>query len=580
MLKWTIRRKLLLFCMLLLLVPTIFLAYNSYRLAKEETDALIKDNLENGVNLMVQNVNQLSAMVSKNQLTLEQAQEEAKILMLGALQSDGTRPINDNIDLGENGYYYVISDKGDLIAHPSLEGQNVWDRKTTDGFYYIQDVIKHGLSGGGFSYYDWPLPNSTKEALKITYAAVVDDWNWIIAAGSYYQDYNQGQQRILYSTITTLVICTVIGALGVILFSNHIVRPIIKTANQARKVATGDLTSDSLVIKNKDEIGSLARDFNTMSDYLKSLVKELIQSSDKVSSASQTLQSSIDETTQASRHIADSTQQIVAGIEMQAASSEQSAKAMEEMATGIQRIAETSSQAYDTSARSKDEAVQGHQFVGQVIINMHSVQQTIGKIEEVMNTLNARSNEISGIVTVMTDIADQTSLLALNASIEAARAGEQGRGFAVVASEVRKLAEMSRASSEQINELVHQVQSDIATASHSTEVGINEFAQGMLTIEQSGAVFDRIVQAIEQVVGQIQEASAAAQQMSAGSEEINASLQELDRIANKNAESSELISAATEEQIATMEEIANSSNQLNRMATELKDMSHRFTIKE
>jgi methyl-accepting chemotaxis protein len=211
---------------------------------------------------------------------------------------------------------------------------------------------------------------------------------------------------------------------------------------------------------------------------------------------------------------------------------------------------------------------------------MSTVQQAVNNIANVMESLNIRSTEISNIVTVMTDIASQTSLLSLNASIEAARAGEQGRGFGVVAMEVKKLAEMSKQSSEQISDLVHKVQSDILSASSSTDKGIAEFNQSMQVIEQTGSAFGQIVESTQEVVGQIQEASAAAEEMAASSEEIYASLQELERIAGRSAENSEMISAATEEQIATMEEIASSSNQLNQMADELKDVSHRFQIKD
>ncbi|MCY9657840.1 methyl-accepting chemotaxis protein [Paenibacillus chondroitinus] len=577
---WTIRNKLMAFCLLLLLIPTLSLSITSYFNAKDETDRLIEKNLENSVKLMVQNIIQLNNLVKNGQLTKQQAEEDAKLIMLGSKQADGTRPINRNIDLGVNGYYFVLNDKGELQAHPSLEGQNIWDKQSSDGIYYIQDMIKQGQNGGGFTFYNWPLPGSSKEALKIAYALKVPEWNWIVAAGSYYQDYNEGQARMLHSTITVLVICLVLGAAGVILFSNHISKPIKKIAAEARKMATGDLTSDALRIKNRDEIGKLASDFTTMSTNLKSLVKQVMHSSDQVSIASQTLQSSIEETTQASRNIAESTQQIAAGIETQAMSTEQSSRAMEEMTQGILRIADTSSQAYETSIQSKTEAEYGFGLIEQSIAKMQSVQQAVNNISKVMETLNVRSQEISGIVTVISDISSQTSLLSLNASIEAARAGEQGRGFAVVASEVKKLAEMSKHSSEQIKELVFQVQADIASASSSTVQGIDEFQQGMLAIEQTGTAFAKIVETAQGVVGQIQEASAASEQMSASSQEITATLQELDRIARHSARSSGAITAATEEQIATIDEIAQSSSSLNHMATTLKEMAHRFHIKE
>ena len=574
----TIRKKLLLFCMLLLVVPNLIVGLMSYSTARTATDDLIRKNLGNSVKLMSQNIAGMNELVKDGQLSLEQAQEEIRTMMLGARQPDGTRPINTNYDLGKSGYFYAISDSGDLLAHPSLEGQNLWDKTTSDGFYYIQDVIKQGQNGGGFTFYNWPLPGSEKEAQKITYALKAPAWDWIVVAGSYYQDYNEGQTLILKSMIVTLLVCIAIGAVGVMLFANHIARPVRRIADETRKVSNGDLSSADLVIGNKDEIGSLADDFNRMKQQLKSLVEQVAASSGNVTDASRSLQVSIEETNEASRSIAESVQQIAAGMETQAYNLEQSSHAMGEMAEGIGRIADTSSGAYEASVRSEQEAKQGYEQIGQSIERMQSVQTTIGVIATVMNTLDQRSTEISNIVTVMTDIANQTSLLSLNASIEAARAGEHGKGFAVVASEVNKLAEMSRVSSDQIKQLVLQVQSDIEAASRSTASGIDEFHQGMHAIEQTGTAFGKIVEAAQDVVGQIQEVSAAAEEMSASSEQIYASLEELDRIASQSAQRSELISAATEEQIASMEEIKHASTSLRGMADELKSMIGRFNV--
>jgi len=577
-LNWTIRKKLLLFCMSLLIIPTLTVGLMSYTTARDATDELIRNNLSNSVKLMNQNIAGMNELVKDGQLPLEQAQEEIKTMMLGAKQPDGTRPINANFDLGKSGYYYAISETGDLLAHPSLEGENLWDKTTSDGFYYIQDVIKQGQNGGGFTFYDWPLPGSEQEALKITYALKVPDWNWIVVAGSYYQDYNEGQTHILRSMLVTLLVCIAIGAVGVMLFANHIARPVKRIADETRLVSSGDLSSADLAIGSQDEIGGLANDFNRMKQQLRSLVERVASSSGQVTDASGDLQSSIEETNEASRSIAESVQQIAAGMETQAYNLDQSAKAMGEMAEGIGRIADTSSTAYEASVRSEQEAKQGYEQIGQSIERMQGVQAAIGGIADVMDTLNRRSAEIDDIVTVMTDIAAQTGLLSLNASIEAARAGEHGRGFAVVASEVNKLADMSRASSEQIKLLVQQVQSDIAEAVRSTETGTGEFRQGMRAIEQTGAAFGRIVAAAQDVVGQIQEVSAAAEEMSASSEQIYASLEELDRIASRSAQRSELIAAATEEQLASMEGIQHSSDSLRAMADELKSTIRRFKL--
>jgi methyl-accepting chemotaxis protein len=200
----TIRLKMLLFCTVLLILPSLIVGFFGYDAAKDATDELIKKNLENSVKLMNQSIAASIEMVKNGQMSVEQAQENAKIVMLGAKQPDGTRPINKLIDLGPNGYFYVLDEQGVLLAHPNLEGENLWDKKTSDGFYYIQDVIQQGKNGGGFTFYKWPLPNSTKEAFKMTYALEVPEWKWIVVAGSYYQDYHSGQSQILKSTLLTL----------------------------------------------------------------------------------------------------------------------------------------------------------------------------------------------------------------------------------------------------------------------------------------------------------------------------------------------------------------------------------------
>lgn len=578
--RLTIRGKLLLFSISLLLISTSVIAYSGYTSAKTETDKLIRTNLANNVELMVQSIKQTNVMVENGNILMEQAQEQMKTFMLGAKQADGQRPINKDIDLGENGYFYVLDAQGNLLAHPSREGDNLWEERSSSGEHYIQHVIERAQDGGGFTFYDFALPNSDKEAMKITYSLPVSEWEWIVVAGSYYQDYNTGQTQILRTTLIALLICIVLGTAGATLFANHIARPIGKIAEQTRKVAAGDLTSEPLSVVNRDEIGKLAADFNAMCRDLVGLIRQVMYNSGQVALASRTLETSIEETNEAARHIAENTQLIVTDIESQAMSTEQSAKAMEEMATGIQRIADVSSEAYDTSVRSESEAKQGHDLMGLSIGKMHTVQQMVETIAAVMETLNKRSEQISEITNVMSEMASQTSLLSLNASIEAARAGEHGAGFGVVAMEIKKLAEMSGRSSEQIHDLVRQVQFDISSASQSTEASIEEFAQGMQMIEQMGTAFERILESTREVVGQIQEASTAAEQMSAISEQVYASLQELDRIASKSSERSEAISSTTEEQIAVMEQVAASAHALYDMANALKELVQQFQIND
>ena len=573
-----IRSKMLTFCIILLILPTLVVGFVSYQVAKDETEQLVRENIRNSVISMQQNIQSSIELANSGFMSQEMAQRRAKELMLGPLQEDGTRAINKNIHLGENGYFFVLDKEGTMVAHPNREGENLWDARNADGFYYTRDIIEKALNGGGFSIYNFPLPNSDREASKIIYAVEIPEWDWIIAAGSYYQDYSSGQTQILMTTVIAIVICTVMGIALILLFSNHITRPIRRIADDTKRVAAGDLTTGDVIVRNKDEIGDLAANFNLMKQQLISLVAQVTVSADKVTASSRSLQQSIGETTQAGKSIADATQQIASGIDSQAQSTHQSTIAMEEMAQGIQRIADTATTTYEASVQSVDEAKAGQSLIRESIDRMHAVGQVMKQIVTVMQNLNQRSGEISNIVTVISDIANQTSLLSLNASIEAARAGEAGRGFAVVAREVQQLSEMSKASAQNISKLVKQVQSDIEAAVQTTTVSIQEFEQGVTVVERTGSAFDRIVNTALTVAEQAQEASAAAEELSANSEQVYATLQELNHIARRTAEGSESISALTEEQIAMMEQIHHESESLSEMAQTLKAMIDRFKV--
>ncbi len=573
-----IRSKMLTFCIILLILPTLVVGFVSYQVAKDETEQLVRENIRNSVISMQQNIQSSIELANSGFMSQEMAQRRAKELMLGPLQEDGTRAINKNIHLGENGYFFVLDKEGTMVAHPNREGENLWDARNADGFYYTRDIIEKALNGGGFSIYNFPLPNSDREASKIIYAVEIPEWDWIVAAGSYYQDYSSGQTQILMTTVIAIVICTVMGIALILLFSNHITRPIRRIADDTKRVAAGDLTTGDVIVRNKDEIGDLAANFNLMKQQLISLVAQVTVSADKVTASSRSLQQSIGETTQAGKSIADATQQIASGIDSQAQSTHQSTIAMEEMAQGIQRIADTATTTYEASVQSVDEAKAGQSLIRESIDRMHAVGQVMKQIVTVMQNLNQRSGEISNIVTVISDIANQTSLLSLNASIEAARAGEAGRGFAVVAREVQQLSEMSKASAQNISKLVKQVQSDIEAAVQTTTVSIREFEQGVTVVERTGSAFDRIVNTALTVAEQAQEASAAAEELSANSEQVYATLQELNHIARRTAEGSESISALTEEQIAMMEQIHHESESLSEMAQTLKAMIDRFKV--
>lgn len=189
-----------------------------------------------------------------------------------------------------------------------------------------------------------------------------------------------------------------------------------------------------------------------------------------------------------------------------------------------------------------------------------------------------RSNEIERINEVITNIAGQTNLLALNAAIEAARAGEHGKGFAVVAAEVRKLAEQSAQSAEQIAALVTLIQNETKQTTESIDSALAEVKEGMDVTTKAGTSFATINKTVTDLAAQIKEVTATVEELSIGTAQVTQAVFEVNGVAEEAASSTQNAAAATEEQLASMEEITASSTALASLAQELQESIQRFKV--
>ncbi|XRD26341.1 cache domain-containing protein [Lysinibacillus fusiformis] len=151
----SIKAKLIAFSLLLLMIPLITLGYLSYQQSKSNLESVGKENLRNSVEMTIAMIEQFNQEVEAGNLSLDEAQEKVKVAILGEMDSEGKRPINKNIKLGESGYIFVVDQKGNSIAHPNIEGNNVWDEQDDNGVKYMQEIIAKGNEGGGFASYSW-----------------------------------------------------------------------------------------------------------------------------------------------------------------------------------------------------------------------------------------------------------------------------------------------------------------------------------------------------------------------------------------------------------------------------------------
>lgn len=381
------------------------------------------------------------------------------------------------------------------------------------------------------------------------------------------------------NTIIAVVIFAVILALVIaILIAQMVSRSVQKVSRAAEQIAQGDLTGETIIIKNRDEIGDLAKSFNAMTHSLREVINSVSMTSSLVAASSEELMASAEQNSKASEQISETVEELAVGTSEQVEMVKRSSQAIDEMSIGVEQIAlraqSVSTSALDAAAQSSE----GNRTIQQAVVQMDSIQRSISSLAELVTGLGERSDEIGKITDVITAIATQTNLLALNAAIEAARAGDHGRGFAVVADEVRKLAEQSSASAMQITGLVSVIQKDTINAVQAVTMNKQEVSQGISVVTNAGEAFEQILDAVNKVAGEIQEVSASAEQMAASTDEVVGFVKQISHIAEEASGGAHNVSAATQEQLASMEEIASSAASLSSMAEELQDKISRFKV--
>lgn len=376
-----------------------------------------------------------------------------------------------------------------------------------------------------------------------------------------------------------LGILSVLAGLAIAWYLGVIIsKPVFEILDRAKKIAVGDLTGHKIIVKNRDEFGELADAFNQMASNLRQLILQVSSNADQVAAASEELTASAEQNTNAIEQIASTIQEVASGAENQVHGIQEGSAAMEEISIGIGQIAMNTYQVSQSAMQTSEGAAEGNQAVQTAVKQMNSINDTVEGLAKVIASLGERSKEIGQIVEVITDIAGQTNLLALNAAIEAARAGEHGRGFAVVADEVRKLAEQSAKSAQQISGLISMIQAETEKAIHSMGQATKEVSQGINVVNTAGNSFEQIHRSVNEVSAQIQEVSAAVEQMSAGVVQVDQSFKMAAAVAEESAAGSQSASAATEEQLASMEEITASASSLARMMDELQEVIRRFKV--
>ncbi|AXI00485.1 methyl-accepting chemotaxis protein [Sporosarcina sp. PTS2304] len=574
----SVRTKLVVLALIVILVPTIAVGVVNYTLAKNELDQVGRLGLENGTHVLLSVIQELDHQVHEGNITLEEAQERARVQILGAKTGESTRSIDNPAKFGENFYFYAFDKNGLLEVHPSIEGDSAYDFQTEDGRYFVRELIAAAKSGGGFVSYDWPTPNNPdQKAPKITYAEMDEQWGWIIAAGTYEMDFNAGADKVLYYTIGMTILATLIGVILYWFFSSRMMNYIKRIMSTTSDISKGILSSPEIPIISQDELGVLASNVNNMKTSLQEMVGNTRDSSTQMRVSSEMLSAITEQTTASADEIHHAITEVSNGAVRQAEEAEVAIGKVDHLSM---LISGTTSQ-YDTIINEMKEVTQlqehGSVKVDELAGNSSKFTVVIGELRTNFSDLTNQMQEIQQVIQTITSISEQTNLLALNASIEAARAGEHGKGFAVVAAEVRKLSEDTHQATGRVRDLLGRIEAGTATSDtkmdHTLELSKTQFG----AIEEVQSAFNRLSHSIHEITNHLSSLDQDMHEMDENRLGVVHAINEIASVATESAAATEQVNASIDEQKEAVTSIMHSSVELHNEAEKMHELVARFT---
>lgn len=474
--------------------------------------------------------------------------------------------IVSNLTIGKGGYVTIIDKTGRIIAHRDKD----YLGKTTKDEKWIDELINSKQSKGEYV---------VGGVNSITYVLDENETGWKIVGVVPKSELTKTiQSSIIVSSGISALFIVVVVIIGM-MFSRSITKPIIKIVEILNKVKDGDFTVSIEKHKNlSHEVEAIRDSFSAMISDMVSILRGILDTSKAINNSSEALVAITQQSSSVGEEVSKAVQQISQGTTEQAQNLDESSIIVQELGEEVNNAIYSSKDMIKASKNVKEATEEGTFVVGNLRQSFLEASGANKELQQEIVILADKSNKISAITDTIKSITEQTSLLSLNASIEAARAGEAGRGFAVVAEEVRKLADQSSESAQQINKVIEEIRGSVNSVLQKIEQAINLNEKSEKSVEITNSSFKKIELSAIQLEENIEKVSSALELINTNKDSVIQRITDIATVSQETAATTEEVSASSEEQAAGLQEVVSSAEQLSTLAESLDAMVKKFKI--